>query len=126
MREKLICMLALPSKLRPQIAREDNDNGTNVFGIWPYSDVPGNSAPAGQSKAITQLVHDVDNFDDGGGLRVHGNSVAWDQGNEFVEEAWEVGEQFYRKWWFCIDQKIVDQSNRRRKERGLGRLRLRA
>lgn len=126
MREKLICMLAMPSKLRPPIAQEDDDNGINVFGSWSCSDVAGNSAPAGQSKAITQLVQDIDDFDDSGGLRVHGNSVAWDQGNEFVEEAWEVGEQFYRKWWFCIDQKIIDQSNRRRKERGLGRLRLRA
>lgn len=121
MREKLICMLAMPSKLRPPVAREEDDDGR-----WPCLNAFGNSTSAGQSKAITQLVQDLDDFQDGGGIRVHGNSVAWGQGSEFVEEAWEVGESFYRKWWFCLDEKIVAQSNRRRKERGLGRLRLTA
>jgi hypothetical protein len=119
MREKLICMLAMPSKLRPPVAREEDDEGR-----WPSVSGFGTSSSASQSKAITQLVQDVDDFQDGGGLIVHGNSVAWGQGNEYVEEVWEVGESFYRKWWFCIDEKIVAQSNRRREERGLGRLRL--
>lgn len=121
MREKLICMLAMPSKLRPPIAREEDDDGR-----WPSMSGFGTSSSAGQTKAVTQLVQDLDDFQDGGGLLVHGNSVAWGQGNEYVEEAWEVGESFYRKWWFCIDEKIVAQSNKRRKERGLGRLRLTA
>lgn len=120
MREKLICMLAMPSKLRPPVAREEDDEG------WPSMSGFGISSLASQSKAITQLVQDLDDFQDGGGLIVHGNSVAWGEGNEFVEEVWEVGESFYRKWWFCIDEKIIAQSNRRRKERGLGMLRLTA
>lgn len=124
MREKLICMLALPNKLRPPIAREDDEGGTDGCGIWPGSDIFGNSTPAGQSKAIVQLVQDLDDFEDGGGLRVHGNSTTWGQGSEFVDEAWEVGESFYRKWWFCLDQKIIDQTNQRRKARGMRRLRL--
>ena len=124
MRQKLILMLALPSKMRPLIAREDDDGGTQTFGTWPIYDQSSGSTAAGQSKAIIQLIQDVDDFQDGGGLRVHGNSVVLGEGNEFVEEVWEVGESFYRKWWFCIDQKIIDQSNKRRKERGLGRLRL--
>ncbi|KAF2628758.1 hypothetical protein BU25DRAFT_457548 [Macroventuria anomochaeta] len=126
MREKLICILAMPSKLRPPIAREEDDGGTNIYGVWPFSDTSGSLSPARQSKAITQLVQDLDDFQDGGGVRVHGNSVAWGQGNEFVEEAWEVGENFYRRWWFCLDQKIIDQSNKKRRERGLGRLRIAA
>lgn len=126
MREKLICMLAMPNKLRPPIVREDDDGGTKISGVWPFSDQTSSSTPASQSKAITQLVQDLDDFQDDGGIRVHGNSVAWGQGNEFVEEAWEVGENFYRKWWFCLDQKIVEQSNKRRRERGLGRLRITA
>lgn len=110
--------------MRPLIAREDDDDGTQTLGTWPIFDQSSGSIAAGQSKAIIQLIQDVDDFQDGGGLRVHGNSVVLGEGNEFVEEVWEVGESFYRKWWFCIDQKIIDQSNKRRKERGLGRLRL--
>ncbi|KAF3037767.1 hypothetical protein E8E12_001463 [Didymella heteroderae] len=121
MREKLICMLAMPSKLRPPVAREEDNEET-----WPSMNAFGTSSSASQTKAITQLVHDVDDFQNGGGLIVHGNLVAWGHGNEYTEEAWEVGESFYRKWWFCIDEKIVAQSNRRRKERGLGRLRFTA
>lgn len=124
MRQKLILMLALPSKMRPLIAREDDDDATQTFGTWPIFDQSCGSTAAGQSKAIIQLVQDVDDLQDGGGLRVHGNSVVLGEGNEFVEEVWEVGESFYRKWWFCLDQKIIDQSNNRRKERGLGRLKL--
>ena len=111
----------MPSKLRPPVAREEDDDAR-----WPCLGGFGTSSSHGQSTAITQLIRDIDDFEDGGGLLVHGNSVACGQGNEFVEEAWEVGETFYRKWWFCLDEKIVAQSNRRRKERGLGRLRLTA
>ena len=124
MRQKLILMLALPSKMRPLIAREDDDDGTQAFGTWPLFGQFSGSTAAGQSKAIIQLIQDVDDFQDGGGLRVHGNSVVLGEGNEYVEEVWEVGESFYKNWWFCIDQKVIDQSNKRRKERGLGRLRL--
>lgn len=123
MREKLILMLSLPSKMRPTIAQEDDDDGLNTVGMWSFLQ-PSDSAVAGQSKAITQLIQDLDDFQDGGGIIVHGNSVAWGHGNEFVEEAWEVGESFYRRWWFCLDQRIINQTNKRRKERGLGRLRL--
>lgn len=118
-REKLICMLAMPSKLRPPVAREEDDDEG-----WPGLNGSGPSSSMGQSRAITQLVQDLDDFQDGGGLIMHGNSVAWGEGNEFVEEAWEIGELFYRKWWFCLDERIVAQSNTRRRERGLGKLRL--
>ncbi|KAF3008453.1 hypothetical protein E8E13_003809 [Curvularia kusanoi] len=124
MREKLILLLALPSKMRPLIVQEEDDDGTQTLGTWPISEQLSGSKGAGQSKAITQLVQDLDDFQDGGGIRVHGNSVAWGESNELIEEVWEVGESFYRKWWFCLDQRIIDQSNKRRKERGLGRLRL--
>lgn len=121
MREKLILTLALPSKLRPPIAQEDDDEGSSTFGVWSP---PGTTSC--QSRAVTQLVQDLDDLQEEGGIRVHGNTVAWGQGNEYIEEAWEVGERFYRKWWFCVDQKIVNQTNVWRKRRGLGRLRLTA
>ncbi|KAJ4992000.1 hypothetical protein SVAN01_02595 [Stagonosporopsis vannaccii] len=119
MREKLILTLAMPSKMRPPVVREDDDEESSIFDVRQSS-----GQTVGQSRAITQLVQDLDDLQEGGGIRVHGNAVAWGQGNEFVEEAWEVGETFYRKWWFCLDQKIVNQSNAWRKARGLGRLRL--
>jgi hypothetical protein len=121
MREKLICMLAMPNELRPLIAQEDNQAGTENRSSGLSS-----TSPVGQSKAIVQIVQDLDDLQDGGGMRVHGNAVAWAEGNEFFEEAWELGESFYKNWWWCVDQKIVEQSNKRRKERGLGRLKITA
>lgn len=125
MREKLICMFAMPSKLRPPIAREENedDADANFLGLFS-DDLCGSSsvAPQGQSKAIVRLVQDLEDLQDG--IRVHGNTTEWGLGNEFVEEAWEVGEVFYSKWWWCFDQKIIEQSNKRRRERGLRRLRI--
>ncbi|KAF2800129.1 hypothetical protein K505DRAFT_404171 [Melanomma pulvis-pyrius CBS 109.77] len=101
-REKLICMLSLPSVLRPAIA-QDNDGD-------------------GQGQAVVQLQHDLDDFKDG--IRVHGNSVNWAHGNELVEESWEVGETFFRNWWWCLDKSVVEMSNRRRRERGWEALRI--
>lgn len=71
-----------------------------------------------------RLVQDMDDFQDGGGVRVHGNTTAWHDGNELVEDSWEIGDVFYRKWWWCLDHRIVEVSNRKRRERGLGRLKM--
>lgn len=104
-REKVICMLHLPSMMRPPIAQ--NDDGSE-----------------GQHKAVMQLMHDLDDFREG--VRNHGNSTTWGQGNEFIEEAWEIGEAFYQNWWWCLDPKTIELSNQRRRERGAPRLKLRA
>ncbi|KAJ4371181.1 hypothetical protein N0V83_004397 [Neocucurbitaria cava] len=77
-----------------------------------------------QSSAIVRLVQDLDDFRDGGGVRVHGNTSTWSEGNELVEEAWEIGDLFYRKWWWCLDQHVVEASNKKRGQRGLGKLRM--
>ncbi|KAJ4361463.1 hypothetical protein N0V95_001880 [Ascochyta clinopodiicola] len=128
MRQKLICMLAMPSKLRPPIAREEDEADTNPTEMGLSSQDPCDSsssvASMGQSRAIVRLVQDLEDLQDG--IQVHGNTAAWGHGNEFVEEAWEVGEQFYSKWWWCCDQKIIEQSNKRRRKRGLGKLRITA
>jgi hypothetical protein len=106
-RDKLICILALPSRLRPLIAREDGDeNGS------------------GQAKAVMQIVHDLDDMADG--CRIHGNLVAWGEGSELAEESWEMGECFFKNWWWCIDGRVVNMSNLRRRQRGLGCLRIAA
>jgi hypothetical protein len=97
-REKLICVLSMPSSFRPAVAQDDD--------------------------SMVRLVQDLDDPQDGVGLRVHGNSTSWDADNELVEDAWEIGELFYENWWWCCDRKVVEASNRRRKERGLGRLKV--
>jgi hypothetical protein len=97
-REKLICVLSLPSHLRPAVAQGDDN--------------------------VVRLVQDLDDPQDGVGLRVYGNSTSWSEGNELVEDAWEIGELFYEKWWWCCDRRVVEVSNRRRRERGLGGLKV--
>ncbi|KAF2020894.1 hypothetical protein BU24DRAFT_487418 [Aaosphaeria arxii CBS 175.79] len=102
-REKLICILALPSALRPQVARED-DGGD------------------GQSKAVFQLIQDADDMNEG--CRVHATLLGWDGPNEMEEEAWELGEMFFRNWWWCFDGRVLASTNRKRRERGLLPLRV--
>lgn len=104
-RDKLICILALPSELRPVIAREDEDEDGS-----------------GQAKAVMQIVHDLDDMADG--CRIHGNLVACGEGSELAEESWEMGECFFKNWWWCIDGRVVSMSNLRRRRRGLGCLRI--
>jgi hypothetical protein len=124
-REKLICMLSMPSALRPPVAQEVDEGVAFHFRV-PNASSPSTSNSIKQGSAIVSLVHDLDDYEDGGGLRIHGNSTAWSEGNELLEDAWEIGDHFYRKWWWCLDQKVVDVSNRRRMERGLGRLKMMA
>jgi hypothetical protein len=107
-REKLICMLSMPSSFRPPVAREDGDEDM----------IASSGGDIKQSTAIVQLTQDLDDMQDGGGIRVHANSFTC----ELHEDAWEIGDVFYKKWWWCLDQKVISVSNSRRKERGLPRL----
>ena len=65
---------------------------------------------------------DFEGAGDNAGVHVHGNTTTWGEGNELTEDSWEIGNLFYKKWWWCLDPKIVEVSNRRRRERGLSRL----
>jgi len=76
----------------------------------------------GQGKAVMQVIQDLDDYKEG--VRVYGLGVEFAEGNELVEESWEIGEVFYRNWWWCLDSKVVGISNRRRRERGVDILRL--
>ena len=67
-------------------------------------------------------MHDLDDLQEG--ARVYGNTAAWDGCSELSETAWEMGECFYRNWWFCVDPAAVVATNRRRRGRGLRALRL--
>ncbi|PSN73741.1 hypothetical protein BS50DRAFT_629728 [Corynespora cassiicola Philippines] len=102
LREKLICMFSLPSALRPPIARDEGSE-------W-------------QEGGLIRLVQDIDDSKEG--FIMHGDTATWQDGSELVEEAWEVGELFYRNWWWCLDRDIVEMSNRKRKGRGLTALRI--
>lgn len=107
-REKLICMFSMPSMFRPVVAQEEDDGDPlDLFG-----------GVVKQSTAVVKLLQDLDDLQDGGGVRVHGDAFTC----ELHEEAWEVGDAFYRNWWWCLDQRIIAASNTRRKERGLPRL----
>jgi len=65
--------------------------------------------------AVVHLLMDID--DESEGMRISGEN-GWDWRN------WEVGEKFFRNWWWALDREIVENSNRLRAERGAGRLRL--
>ncbi|KAH7068724.1 hypothetical protein FB567DRAFT_599113 [Paraphoma chrysanthemicola] len=92
-REKLICMLSMPSAFRPPVAREvdEDDETCQAFTFI----AAGQHGAVKQSTAIVQLVQDLDDLQDGAGVRVHGNSTTWGEGNELTEDAWEVGDLFY-------------------------------
>jgi hypothetical protein len=90
----------------------------------PYGNSAANENGVKQGDAIVSLVQDLDDYRDGSGLRIHGNSTTWSKGNELLEDSWEIGDHFFREWWWCLDQKVIDVSNRKRMVRGLGRLRM--
>lgn len=70
---------------------------------------------ARDSMAIMQIVFDID--DTAEGFRVNGI-------NEFDSKAWEIGEAFFRNWWWSLDREVLENTNRLRARRGLGHLRL--
>jgi hypothetical protein len=75
-RAKLVCILSLPSMLRPSIAQDDEASDRTQAGV------------------VQRLMHDLD--DDQGGIRVSGNSGSWAGSNELIADAWDMGESFYR------------------------------
>ncbi|KAF2830571.1 hypothetical protein CC86DRAFT_463849 [Ophiobolus disseminans] len=128
-RERLICMFSMPSAFRPPVAQEDDGTEDCCYSSAVSSTSPSQGLVGGgvkQSKAIMRLTLDLECVQGGEGLRVHSNTTSWSEGNELTEDAWEIGDEFYRKWWWCLDQRIVETSNQRRRERGLPRLKMTA
>ena len=65
--------------------------------------------------AIMYLALDVD--DDAEGVRIKGP-------DELDENSWEIGQTIFRNWWWAFSRSIIENSNRLRKDRGAGQLRL--
>ena len=65
--------------------------------------------PARDPLAILNMIYDID--DPTEGFRVRGcNGVEGTQ--------WEVGQAFFRNWWWALDREVVSHSNRLRAARG--------
>lgn len=71
---------------------------------------------------VMQILSDIDDSKEG--VRMHGNTSQLGGPNELDEESWEMGEMFFRNWWWAVDSRTLRVTNKRRRERGLGRLKL--
>jgi hypothetical protein len=65
---------------------------------------------------LIQLMHDID--DDSEGVRVVGDRDA------FAEKNWEVGQAFFRNWWWVLDPQVINESNALRRRRGASPLQI--
>lgn len=61
--------------------------------------------------AIANLAFDID--DEAEGFRVNGDGFS---------DQWEIGNAFFQKWWWAVDQKIIEESNGFRTQRGQKKL----
>jgi hypothetical protein len=66
--------------------------------------------------ALLQVAYDIEDEKDG--FRVNGEGGKRDD--------WEVGEAFFRNWWWALDRDIVETSNAWRQRRGQSRLSIQA
>ena len=53
----------------------------------------------------------------------HGDSRVWGS-TPWEDNGWELGAGFVRKWWWILDQAVLDKGNFWRGVRGEGALRL--
>jgi hypothetical protein len=63
--------------------------------------------------ALMQFSYDLE--DPGDGLRING--ADWKD-----EKNWEIGQLFFKNWWFVLDRNVVAQSNASRRMRGAEKL----
>ena len=69
---------------------------------------------------MMQLVQDLD--DERDGVRIannHGNDA-----DALNERSWEIGQAFYRNWWWALNTELVERSNKLRRDRGAKPLKL--
>jgi hypothetical protein len=87
-RTKLIAVFSQPIHLRPPIARDET--------------------------AVMRLVQDLD--DEADGVRVANDPG--DDTDALSERSWEIGQVFYRNWWWALDAGLIERSNKLRRDRG--------
>jgi hypothetical protein len=71
---------------------------------------------ARDTMAVMNLMYDME--DDTDGFRVNGEGL--------ISDEWEVGEAFFRNWWWTLDRQIVETTNAWRTKRGENRLMLKS
>ena len=79
-----------------------------VFSL-PEQQRPSN---ARDEMALVRCAYDIEDSTDG--FRVNGEGMEMDD--------WEVGEVFFKNWWWALDKSIVETSNAWRQKRGQSRL----
>lgn len=116
----------LPSSLEPTEVQKRIPHHP-IFDILPWPSIrtklicvfaqpPELRPPAARDPlALLHLLYDMD--DPAEGFRIAG-ADALDAGN------WEVGQAFFRNWWWALDRSVVENSNVLRRKRGADRLRL--
>ncbi|KAF1812899.1 hypothetical protein P152DRAFT_458082 [Eremomyces bilateralis CBS 781.70] len=82
-----------------------------VFNLPPTHRPPGARDPL----SILQLFYDID--DPAEGFRIVGP-------NGMDGKNWEIGDKFWRTWWWSVDREVVENTNNLRKQRGANRLRI--
>lgn len=116
---KLISMFAMPSDSRPPVVQEDDSGTIDVDQNDMFTDTPRFPSPIGAASQ-SQPSFNSSRISMTSKLVVTpaciGNIVALKQSNDFVEAVWGVKELFCRRRW-CLDQKIIEQSNKRRRGR---------
>ena len=114
----------LPPNLRPTEAQQRVPHHP-IFDIFPWPSVrtkfifvfsqPVQMRPpiARDPMALMQLFYDMD--DSSEGLRVSGSDWC-------SESNWEIGQAFFKNWWWVLDREVVDHSNTLRRKRGADKL----
>jgi hypothetical protein len=87
-----------------------------IIGIFSLPEAARPPAAAGPL-ALVQFAYDME--DSYEGMRVWG-------GDPYDAASWEVGQVLFEKWWFIFDCEIIDQSNRWRRLRGAGGLKMKS
>ena len=120
------CVSGLPPNMWPTKAQTSIPHHP-LFDILPWPSVrerliyvfklpPSQRPPAARDpNAVANIVYDID--DPTAGFRVVG-------GVEFDPDNWEVGQAFFKNWWWALDRAIVARSNSMRAARGLQALKM--
>lgn len=113
----------LPDNMQPTPAQMSIPHHP-LFDILPWPQLrtklicvfalPEQQRPKGaqDADALLRVAYDIEDATDG--FRINGEGMNRDD--------WEVGEAFFKNWWWALDRSIVETSNAWRQKRGQSRL----